>query len=249
MTPNNLKPCIVIPARYKSSRFPGKPLVLIKGIPMIIRVCMIAEEAIGKSNVYVATDDIRIARKVDEFGYQYLMTSPNALTGTDRVAEASKYLDYDIYINLQGDEPLVSKKDLIKCIKLKMENPELVFNGYTKIESNENYKSKNIPKVVFNEDNILLYISRSEIPGTKNNSEKNIFFKQVCIYGFNSYELNLFLDYGRKSLLESKEDIEILRFLEMDVKIKMFSCQKTSCAVDVPEDVKNIEKILDKKLL
>ena len=244
MPHNNLKTCIIIPARYKSSRFPGKPLALINGIPMIIRVCEVAKETVGKLNVFVATEDERIADLVNKFGYKYIMTSSNALTGTDRIAEAAKSLEYDIYINLQGDEPLVNKSDLLKCIELKKNNMDLVLNGFTEIRNNEDFKSINLPKVVFNENENLIYISRSPIPGSKEVEKKQKYYKQVCIYGFSSDQLNKFLEFGRKSLLEEIEDIEILRFLELGINVKMFYCNETSYAVDVPEDIKLVEEIL-----
>ena len=244
MHQNNLSTCILIPARYKSSRFPGKPLALIDGKPMIIRVCEVSEETVGKSNVFVATDDERIANLVCKFGYRAIMTSPNALTGTDRIAEAAKSLDYDIYLNLQGDEPLVNKSDLLKCIELKKNNMNFVFNGYTEIKKYEDHKSINLPKVVFNESKNLVYISRSPIPICKEFRKNQIYYKQVCIYGFTLNELNKFAEFGRKSLLEEKEDIEILRFLELDIDVKMFHCDESSCAVDVPEDIELVEEIL-----
>ena len=110
--------CVVIPARFSSSRFPGKPLVSLLGKPMVLWVVDLAIKAVGHDHVYVAEDD-EISTVVSEAGYQVLMTSSKALTGTDRVAEASEQLDYDIYINVQGDEPLVNPLDIRKCINLK----------------------------------------------------------------------------------------------------------------------------------
>ena len=102
-----MKTSIIIPARYSSSRFPGKPLVLLHGKPMIIWTAEACALALGKENVFIATDDTRIVKTAEEFGFKSILTSKDLLTGTDRVYEASKVLDADIYINVQGDEPMV----------------------------------------------------------------------------------------------------------------------------------------------
>ena len=133
----NLKPCVIIPARYSSSRFPGKPLIKLLGIPMIIRVAKLSAKAVGKKNVYVATDDKRISHIVESAGFSTIMTSSSALTGTDRVAEAASKIDYGIYINVQGDEPLIDYNDIKRCINIKLQNPEYIINGYTKIKETE----------------------------------------------------------------------------------------------------------------
>lgn len=240
-----MKACVIIPARFKSTRLPGKPLIKILGIPMIIRVADIAAKAVGKENVFIATEDERISSTVVKKGYKYIMTSNSALTGTDRVAEASKKVIYDIYINVQGDEPLIDFKDIIKCINLKKKYPDFIINAFNKVEDEINAKSINVPKVITNESGDLVYISRSLIPGFKDDKCKpKIYKKQVCIYGFTGIELKKFLDYGRKSQLEYNEDIEILRFLELGIKVKMFESQRKSVAVDVKSDISIVEEIL-----
>ena len=106
---------VIIPARYNSTRFVGKPLVDINGKPMIIRVVEIACETLGKENVFVATDDERISDVIEDYGYQYIMTT-DCPTGTDRVAQASRLLDADIIVNVQGDEIFVRPKSILKII-------------------------------------------------------------------------------------------------------------------------------------
>ena len=113
---------IIIPARYKSTRFPGKPLALINGREMILRVADNAAKALDKSKVYIATDSNTIKQRVEEEGYNVVMTSENCLTGTDRVAEASLQIKESIIINLQGDEPLITPEDITEIIKAKKEN-------------------------------------------------------------------------------------------------------------------------------
>jgi 3-deoxy-manno-octulosonate cytidylyltransferase (CMP-KDO synthetase) len=240
-----MRSCVIIPARYSSSRFPGKPLVLLLGKPMVLWVAELSAKAVGKHNVFVASEDERIASIVREAGFSALLTSPQALTGTDRLAEAAQMVDYDIYINVQGDEPLVEPDDILQCISLKSENPDVIVNGFCWIEPNEDPASVNIPKVVTNESGFMIYMSRSPLPGFKEATNAPLrYMKQVCIYGFNRDELEAFASFKRKSTLERCEDIEILRFLELNRRILMYECTPGSLAVDVPEDVAKVEEIL-----
>ena len=235
----------MIPARFASSRFPGKPLIPLLGKPMILWVAELSALAVGKEHVFVATDDDRISKVVTEAGFNAVMTSAQALTGTDRLAEASRFLDYDIFINVQGDEPLVDPQDIVSCLIAKSKYPDKVINGFCSIGAEEDPNSLNIPKVITNEKGCLIYISRALLPACKDvrNAPKN-YKKQVCIYGFSREDLNTYYSYGRKTELERAEDIEILRFLELGRKIFMFECKSGSLAVDVPSDVPNVERIL-----
>ena len=242
--------CIIIPARYKSSRFPGKPLIKILEKSMIIRVAELACKTIEKKDVYIATDDDKIKKEIINNGFQCIKTFKEALTGTDRVAIASKKLNYKFFINIQGDEPLIDPKDIQKCINLKKRFPEYIINGYCHIGKNEKVDSKNIPKLVTDHNNNLLYISRGIIPSQKENNliNPNFYKKQVCIYGFTKKELEKFHGFGKKTKLEELEDIEILRFLELGLKVKMFRCKEGSLAVDIPSDVEKVEKALINKI-
>lgn len=240
-----MKSCVIIPARYASQRFPGKPLVPLLGKPMILWVASLSARAVGRENVYIATDDKRIAEVARSAGFNPLMTSSTAATGTDRVAEASMMVKYDTYVNVQGDEPLVNPMDICRCISLKESNPECVSNGYCRIGLGEDPTSVNIPKVVMTEKGKLIYMSRSLLPGFKDHKcAPNGYLKQVCIYGFDSQQLRAFAAYGRKSYLEAREDIEILRFLEIGQDVLMFECSSGSYAVDVPSDVVKVEAAL-----
>ena len=240
--------CIIIPARYESTRFPGKPLIKLLGKPMIIWVAELANKVLDRQDIFIATDNNLIEELVLEHNFNCIRTN-YAITGTDRVALASKSLNYELFINIQGDEPLLDPEDIEKCINLKQENPDYVFNGFNIMSVEENFSSRNIPKLVTNEQNDLIYISRALIPSQKNiiNKLQSEYKKQVCIYGFSRKELNSFYNYGRKSKLEQIEDIEILRFFELNTPIKMFQCRKGSLAVDIPEDVEKVEEILLKK--
>jgi 3-deoxy-manno-octulosonate cytidylyltransferase (CMP-KDO synthetase) len=240
-----MKTIIVIPARYKSSRFPGKPLVNLLGKPMIQWVAELSTRAVGQENVYIATDDIKIQTAVLAMGYQVVMTSERCLTGTDRLAEVAQQVDADIYINVQGDEPLVNPEDILKVIEAKKAYPNEVVNCYAIIGEDEDPHSVNIPKVIFTEDKRLVYMSRQALPGFKEQkNEPQHYYKQVCIYAFNRKELLAFGAYGKKSTLEQSEDIEIIRFLEWNQPIRMIATRPGSLAVDVPEDVIKVETAL-----
>ena len=233
---------VIIPARYKSSRFPGKPLAKIKGKEMILHVAEKAEQAIGKENVYIATENQIIANLVKKSGYKVVLTSDSCLTGTDRVAEASREINADIFINVQGDEPMIDPEDIKKVIHLKKNNPSHVINCMSQLHNDENSNDKKIPKVVCDLQDNLLYSSRYSIPTKKSEDSKKV-MKQVCIYAFSKEQLDKFYD-SSKTPLEFEEDIEIVRCLEKGIPVKMLKVNKVSYAVDYPEDVKIIEKML-----
>jgi len=167
------------------------------------------------------------------------------LTGTDRLAEAAQLIDYDIYVNVQGDEPLVAPDDIRRCIELKSENPDLIVNGFCWIGQDEDPSSVNIPKVIATEAGVMVYMSRASLPGfkeAKNAPARQM--KQVCIYGFSRDDLLVFAEFGRKSSLEQCEDIEILRYLELERRVVMYECRPGSLAVDVPDDLAKVEAAL-----
>lgn len=237
-----MKSVVIIPARYKSTRYPGKPLVSLLGKPMILWVAELSAKAVGRDSVYIATEDQRIFDVVQAAGFNAVMTSQDALTGTDRLAEAANLIDADIYINVQGDEPILSPADITRILEVKESNMHSIVNGFCWMGKEENPDSVNVPKVITNEAGRLIYMSRKALPGFKDERQAPLRFKkQVCIYAFTKDELLAFKSFGRKSYLESAEDIEILRFLEMDRSIVMVETTGGSLAVDVPEDVPPVE--------
>jgi len=242
---NTKTACVVIPARYASTRFPGKPLTPLLGKPMILWVAELSARAVGQEHVYVATEDKRIVEVVEGAGFQALMTSKAALTGTDRLAEAAGMIDYDIYVKVQGDEPLVNPEDIKRCVVLKSERPDLIANGFSWLGADEDPNNVNIPKVITTEDDVMVYMSRVALPGFKDakNAPTN-YKKQVCIYGFSRDELAAFLAFGRKGELEACEDIEILRFVELGHKVLMYETSPGTMAVDVVGDVAPVETAL-----
>lgn len=241
-----MKYAVVIPARYQSSRFPGKPLVDLLGKTMIQRVWELCCEAVGAEFVYIATDSHLIKDKAEVFGAKVIMTSETCMTGTDRLAEANQKLDCDFIINVQGDEPLINPADINKLIQAYLANPNTVINAMCAIKNEAEFRSFTVPKVVTSKSGRLLYMSRSPIPVTKKNNY-HFGYKQVCIYVFSKGQLKFFSSHTEKTLLEEVEDIEILRFLENDIPVQMIEVQTSSLAVDVPDDVGKVITLLSKK--
>lgn len=234
---------LVIPARYQSSRLPGKPLVDLCGLPMIVRTYRQCLKACPPERIYVATDDERIASVCRENAINVLMTSASCRTGTDRVAECATLLGADIFINVQGDEPVFDPDDLSKFIETIKNYPDQVLNGYCAIEDEHQFRSGTIPKVVMRADERLLYMSRAPIPATKEHGYVKA-WRQVCVYSFPRQALAAFASTRGKSTLESVEDIEILRFLEIGWEVRMVPLSGKSCSVDIPEDIANVENII-----
>lgn len=235
---------VVIPARYQSSRFPGKPLATILGMPLVLRVCQRVESVIPRHRIFVATDDPRIRSVCEDAGIQVLMTSSKCLTGTDRVWEASRQIGTDFVVNVQGDEPLIRGEDILAVIRGKEGNPACVVNAMCELREREQIESPDVPKVVVDERSRLVYMSRSPIPFAKDSSAEVRYRRQVCIYAFNRGELAAFAELGRKSRTEAPEDIEILRFIDLNIPIHMVEVSGASIAVDRPEDIARVENLL-----
>ena len=231
---------LVIPARYKSSRLPGKPLIPLAGKPMIIRTCIQCAKAVNKDKIIVATDDKRISEVCQKYGFRAILTKKNCLTGTDRVAEIAKKVKANFYINVQGDEPIFNPKDILKLIKNTKKTNKNVVLGYAEIKKKNDIKNKNKPKIIFDKDHFLIYSSRNPIPfSTKNHNKR--FYRGIWAYCYPRDKLIAFSKNRKKTFLEEHEDIEILRFLEMGFKVKMIKMSDKSISVDVPSDIKKIE--------
>lgn len=234
---------VVIPARYESSRLPGKPLVPLLGVPMIVRTYRQCTKVVPSECVVVATDDARIAACCEAEGIKVVMTSSTCLTGTDRVAEVAGALAADVYINVQGDEPVFNPADLTALVAAAEQFPDDVINGYCAIETEEMFRSSSTPKVVLRPDGRLLYMSRAAIPTNKAHGFANA-WRQVCAYAFPRSALEAFAALEAKTPLESIEDIEILRFLELGREVRMIPMSALSVAVDNPEDVPRAEQAI-----
>ncbi len=236
---------VVVPARYSSKRLPGKPLKIISGIPMIIRTCLMCLKVIDKSRLIVASDDRRIINCCKKYEIKAMITSKKCKTGTDRVAEVAKKIKVKNYINVQGDEPLFNHLDLKKIIKYTKNNKKVLL-GYTSISNKKDFNNKNVPKVVFDNKENLLYASRSPIPSKKNFGISKS-WRQVLVYSFPRKKLLKFGNEKKKSYLESLEDIEILRFLELGESVKLIKMSKKSHPVDTRQDLKYVRKVIQKR--
>ena len=203
-------------------------------------------KAAGSINVIVATDDKRIINHCNINKMQCLLTSKKCLTGTDRIIELSKKIKRQFYINVQGDEPLVKPEDIKKIIKESLKNPEYIINGMSQITNRDEFRNLNVPKLVTDRGGYLLYITRAPIPMDKKNNFIKA-HKQVCIYSYPSTILKSKKIFNKKTDLEKIEDIEILRFLEHGMKIKMVKLSKNSIAADTPSDLRKVVSYLNQK--
>jgi 3-deoxy-manno-octulosonate cytidylyltransferase (CMP-KDO synthetase) len=238
---------IFIPARYKSSRFPGKPLAKILGKEMIEYVYETCD-SIKKNKTFVLTDSQKILNFCQKKNFRCLMTPKNCLTGTDRLIYISKKIKSKIYINVQGDEPLIEKHNLNKFISIAKKNKNEILIAKSKINE-EQFQNVNLPKIITNKKNYLIYISRSKLPGTKLKKTGKIkeIFGQVNLYSYPYKVLSNMKLYNKKNFIEKNEDIEILRYLYEGYKIKVVNLNSNNHPVDVPNDIKIVENIILKK--
>ena len=239
---------VVIPARYKSKRLPGKPLADIGGLPMIVRTYNQCRKVVRKDKIIVATDSVKIKKVCDEYKINSIITSSRCLTGTDRVAEVAKKINCNFYINVQGDEPFFNPYDLKKLINIAKKKPNEIINGYAEIKDKKLFFSSSIPKVVFDRKEYLLYMSRGPIPSNKKFVFKKA-WRQICAYSFPKKALSDFTKIKNKTPIESLEDIEILRFLEQGYRVKMIKMSNKSLAVDNNEDLEKAKIYLKYKKL
>ncbi len=239
----------VIPARYESSRFQGKPLADICGKPMIWWVYQKAKACEHLSEVYVATDDQRIYDVCGEFDINCIMTSTEHRTGTDRLGEVAEKIPADLYVNIQGDEPLIEVETISKAILPFYENNGSdiqVTNLMTQINDPVDLINFTVPKVIAAKDGRGIFLTRSAAPFPKGNINAK-YYKQVCVYGFTPEALKFYCDYGRKygkAKIEAIEDIEILRFIENGYRVQYIEVDSDTIAVDTPNDLKRVQEIM-----
>lgn len=236
----------VIPARYGSGRFEGKPLADIYGKPMIWWVYHQALEVGDFESVYVATDDKRIESVCKDNNMKVIMTSVEHKTGTDRVAETAEKIKADLYVNIQGDEPLIEPETIRKAILPFYEDKSLlVSNLMTKIKNPVDVVNCTVPKVITNKENIGIFLTRSTTPYPKGSIDYD-YYKQVCVYGFKPEALRFFAE-SERGKIEKVEDIEILRFIENGYKVQFIEVDSDSVAVDTPKDLERVKQILKDK--
>jgi 3-deoxy-manno-octulosonate cytidylyltransferase (CMP-KDO synthetase) len=240
----------IVPARYASTRFPGKPLALIAGKSLIQRVVEQCQQAKSLSEIVVATDDERIFSAAKKF-CRAEMTSPNHPSGSDRIAEVAERISCDAIVNIQGDEPLIDPA-VIDAVANALTKDEMS-TAATLIKNPAEYDNPNVVKVVVNAGGRALYFSRRTIPYLREAASRPVqdqlaafpFLKHLGIYGFRRETLLRLVKFP-VSPLENAEKLEQLRALGNGIQIAVVKVDYDSIGVDVPEDVKRVEKLLDK---
>jgi 3-deoxy-manno-octulosonate cytidylyltransferase (CMP-KDO synthetase) len=239
---------IVIPARFGSTRLPGKPLVSLAGKPMIQRVYERAKMAALADRVIVATDDERIVKAVESFGGTARMTRPDHRTGTERVAEVAAHEKGDVFVNVQGDEPVLDPVAVDTAVNALLEEPAAAISTVaTQIKAPADIIDPNVVKTVLDFDNNGLYFSRAPIPWVRDTTSK-IQLRHLKHLGLYVFQREALLEYPTlpQGELERIEQLEQLRWLENGWKIRVAEVEHDAVSVDVPEDVARVEKLLQK---
>ncbi|MGA2668295.1 MAG: 3-deoxy-manno-octulosonate cytidylyltransferase [Ignavibacteria bacterium] len=231
----------IIPARYDSTRLPGKPLIKINGKPMIQHVWERSRRSKLIGRLFVATDDRRIYDAVREFGGKAVMTSKKRQSGTDRIGEAAKKLKCKIIVNIQGDEPLIDHRNIDRAIKPLLADKKLNVStlGY-EITNSDEIGNPNVVKVVFNKNYEALYFSRYPLPYNRDGSMKVKYYKHIGLYVYRRDYL-LKLIRMKQSELEEAEKLEQLRILQNGEKIKVVLTDIDSHSIDTEEDLQELQ--------
>lgn len=233
----------IIPARYASSRLPGKPLLDIAGKPMIQHVVERVRQARRPSRVIVATDDARIFAAVESFGGEARMTSASHLTGTDRLAEVAAALtDADLILNVQGDEPLIPPQAIDELIAAFDHAPDLQMATLMTPMAEEDHDNPAAVKVVVSLDGHALFFSRSMIPYPRNRGPQSRCYKHIGVY---AYRRDFLLRFAAlpPSPLEVTESLEQLRALEHGYRIRVIETPYRSLGVDTPADLERVRQL------
>lgn len=237
----------IIPARFASSRFPGKPLVEILGKPMIQRTWERAKMASTLDHVVIATDDDTIAKLCREFGADVVMTSETCRNGTERCNEALDKLgkDYDVVVNIQGDEPLIEPEIIDGIVKALQVSPDAVFSTAVTSLKPEDGTDPNRVKCIVDNNGYAIYFSRGLIPYNKS-GKVNPKFPYLLHLGIQSYDAKFLKIYGELAAtpLQLEEDLEQLKVLENGYKMKVIKVDHDAHGVDTPEDVEKIEALM-----
>jgi len=243
---SSVKVVVVIPARYGSTRLPGKPLVLLAGKPMIQRVYERAKLAQRVNRVIVATDDERIVNAVKGFGGEARMTRSDHRTGTERVAEVAAHEGGDVFVNVQGDEPLLDPAAVDTAVASLLEEPAAAIGTVaTPIKTPADIMDPNVVKTVLDFDGNALYFSRAPIPWVRDTASK-IHARHLKHLGLYVFQREALLEYPTlpQGELERIEQLEQLRWMENGWKIRVAEVEHDAVSVDVPEDVARVEKLL-----
>jgi len=234
----------VIPARYGAQRFPGKPLALIAGKPLVQRVYEQARQAKRLDRVVVATEDERVLKAVETFGGEAVLTSPACATGTDRVAEVARHSDATLVLNLQGDEPLMRPEMIDQLVDGMQADGDCVMGTLArKLEVTRDVENPNVVKVVLAGNGNALYFSRYPIPFVRDPDTLATRYKHLGMYAFRPTFLQKFVAMPQTEL-EKAEKLEQLRALENGYAIRVWITPFDSIGVDRPEDVELVEQAL-----
>ena len=233
----------VIPARYGSTRFPGKPLVELKGKKILQWVVEGARTSQRLSQIFVATDDSRIFDFCKKIDVDVLMTDPDCATGTDRIFQATKNLNFDQVINIQGDEPMITKDYIDPVAQSFLEDPNLSMATLACDLAAEDLNNLNAVKVIINQSHEAIYFSRFPIPFSREPFSEGIAMKHIGMYGYSKKFLERFCA-APQCALEKAESLEQLRALYMGVRIKVLKVEKPTYGVDTPEDLQKLEALL-----
>lgn len=235
----------VIPARLHSMRLPSKPLLQIKGKPLIQWVYERAKQAKKLSRLIVATDSSEIMRTVIQFGGEALLTSKKHPSGTDRVAEVARSLTHEIIVNIQGDEPLIRADSIDKLVDLMIKNSEVQIATLITRCHDDELRNPNIVKVVCGRNDFAVYFSRTPVPYFRNGNPN--YYKHIGVYGFRR-KILLALSNLPKSKLEKIEELEQLRALENNYRIKLIFTPYHTIGVDTPEDLQRVQRVLEEEI-
>ncbi len=235
-----MKSVCLIPARMASTRFPGKMLAKIDGRSVISRTYNSVAEAKIFDAVYVVTDSQEIKKEIEGIGGQVFISHKPYESGSDRIAEAAQALDFDIIVNVQGDEPFIQKEPLSALISLLDDDKVECASLMQEIASEEDVLNPNNVKVVTDNYGFALYFSRSPIPFDRDGIGKAKYYKHIGVYGFRKDTLLRFTTLPQ-SELEQSEKLEQLRMLQDGIKIKMAITQSIGVEIDAPEDIKKAE--------
>lgn len=230
---------VVIPARYKSSRLPGKPLVQIAGKPMLLRTVERCYEVMAPEKVLVATDDPRIAALCEENGIRYEMTADHP-TGTDRVAEIASRVPAQTYINVQGDEPVFNPDDLKLLSETARQDPSQTYIGYCDMPEEQWHDTK-YTRLLFGLRNQLIYIGRGPMP-FGHAGAFSFAHRQVCLHAYSGEALAAFHAVGGKTPIEAVEDHEMMRFVELGLPVSVIAMSADSMPVDRESDIPLVER-------
>jgi 3-deoxy-manno-octulosonate cytidylyltransferase (CMP-KDO synthetase) len=241
----------IIPSRFGSSRFPGKPLAILAGKPLVAWVVDAVKKATTLDEVIVATDDERIAAAVQQYGGRAVMTPSELPSGTDRIAVAAgDFADDDILVNIQGDEPLIDPKLIDELVaKLKGDERWSMATAVTPIKSAADLAAKTVVKVVLDRDDGAMYFSRAPIPCDRDNEAdlaSGLYVRHLGIYAYRGAFLRKYVA-EKPCAVEMTEKLEQLRALWMGAKIAVVKTDDEGIGVDTPEDAKRLEKILHER--